>query len=63
MLQAAGADYLTPIAFQLDIMNGTDPSAQDAVAERNLLTGHKVKVLVFYNQQVTDSLGMKFGSI
>ena len=29
MLQAAGADNLTPFAFQADIMNGTDPSAQD----------------------------------
>ena len=55
MLQAAGADNLTPVAFQLDIMNGTDPSAQDAATERSLLTGRKVKVLV-YNQQVTDSL-------
>jgi zinc/manganese transport system substrate-binding protein len=59
MLQAAGADNLTPFAFQLDIMNGTDPSAQDAAAERSLLTGHKVKVLV-YNQQVTDSLTQSF---
>ena len=59
MLQAAGADNLTPIAFQLDIMNGTDPSAQNAAAERSLLTGHKVKVLV-YNQQVTDSLTQSF---
>ena len=59
MLQAAGADNLTPIAFQLDIMNGTDPSAQDAAAERSLLTGRKVKVLV-YNQQVTDSLTQSF---
>ncbi len=59
MLQAADADNLTPIAFQLDIMNGTDPSAQNAAAERSLLTGHKVKVLV-YNQQVTDSLTQSF---
>ena len=29
MLQAVGADNLTPWAFQADIMNGTDPSAQD----------------------------------
>lgn len=59
MLQAAGADDLTPFAFQLDIMNGNDPSAQDAAAERNLLTGRKVKVLV-YNQQVTDPLTQSF---
>ena len=55
MLQAAGADNLTPFAFQADIMNGTDPSAQDVAVERSLFTQHKVKVLV-YNQQVTDTL-------
>jgi len=55
MLQAAGADNLTPWAFQADIMNGTDPSAQDVAVERNLFTQHQVKVFV-YNQQVTDSL-------
>lgn len=55
MLQAAGADNRTPWAFQADIMNGTDPSAQDVAVERNLFTQHQVKVFV-YNQQVTDSL-------
>ena len=38
MLQAAGADNLTPFAFQADIMNGTDPSAQDVAIERSLFT-------------------------
>jgi zinc/manganese transport system substrate-binding protein len=55
MLQAVGADNLTPFAFQADIMNGTDPSAQDVAVERSLFTQHKVKVLL-YNQQVTDTL-------
>jgi zinc/manganese transport system substrate-binding protein len=55
MLQAAGADNLTPWAFQADIMNGTDPSAQDVAVERSLFAQHKVKVFL-YNQQVTDSL-------
>jgi zinc/manganese transport system substrate-binding protein len=59
MLQAAGADNLTPFAFQADIMNGTDPSAQDVAIERSLFTQHKVKVFV-YNQQVTDSLTESF---
>jgi zinc/manganese transport system substrate-binding protein len=59
LLQALGARNLTPWAFQADIMNGTDPSPQDVAAERNLLTGHRVKVLV-YNQQVTDSLTESF---
>jgi zinc/manganese transport system substrate-binding protein len=59
MLQAVGADNLTPFAFQADIMNGTDPSAQDVAVERSLFTQHRVKVLV-YNQQVTDSLTESF---
>ena len=62
MLQAIGADNLTPFAFQADIMNGTDPSAQDVAAERSLFTQHKVKVFV-YNQQVTDSLTESFVSL
>jgi zinc/manganese transport system substrate-binding protein len=59
MLQAAGADNATPWALQADIMNGTDPSAQDIAAQRNLFTQHKVKVFL-YNQQVTDSLTESF---
>ena len=59
MLQAAGADNQTPWAFQADIMNGTDPSAQDVAIERNLFTQHKVRVFL-YNQQVTDSLTESF---
>lgn len=59
MLQAAGADNLTPFSFQADIMNGTDPSPQDVAAERALFTGHKVKVFL-YNQQVTSSFTQSF---
>jgi zinc/manganese transport system substrate-binding protein len=59
MLQAAGADIKTPWAFQADIMNGTDPSAQDVAVERSLFTEHKVTVFL-YNQQVTDSLTESF---
>lgn len=55
MLQAAGADIRTPFAFQADIMNGVDPSAQDVALVKSLFTSHKVKVFL-YNQQVTDSL-------
>ncbi len=59
MLRAAGADNLTPWAFQADIMNGTDPSPQNVAAEKALFTQHKVKVLL-YNQQVTDTLTDSF---
>jgi zinc/manganese transport system substrate-binding protein len=55
MLQAAGANNLTPFTFQADVMNGTDPSPQDTALEDSLFTQHKVKVFL-YNQQVTDSL-------
>jgi zinc/manganese transport system substrate-binding protein len=59
MLQAAGADNLTPWAFQADIMNGVDPSPQDVSIEQSLFKEHKVKVFV-YNQQVTDPLTESF---
>jgi len=55
LLQAAGTDNLTPWAFQADVMNGTDPSAQNVAVQKSLFTGRKVKVFL-YNQQVTDSL-------
>ena len=59
MLQAAGANNLTPFTFQADVMNGTDPSPQDTALEDALFTQHKVKVFL-YNQQVTDSLTESF---
>jgi zinc/manganese transport system substrate-binding protein len=62
LLQAAGAGIKTPFEFQADIMNGTDPSAQDVALERSLFTGHKVKVFL-YNQQVTDTLTQSFISL
>jgi zinc/manganese transport system substrate-binding protein len=55
MLQAVGADNLTPWTFQADIMNGVDPSPQNVAAQKALFTDHKVKVFL-YNQQVTDPL-------
>jgi zinc/manganese transport system substrate-binding protein len=62
LLQALGADNRTPWAFQADVMNGTDPSAQDVAVERSLFTEHKVKAFL-YNQQVTDSLTESFISL
>ena len=59
MLQAVGADNLTPFTFQADIMNGTDPSPQNTALQDSLFTQHKVKVFL-YNQQVTDSLTESF---
>ena len=59
MLQAAGADNLTPFTFQANIMNGVDPSAQNTALEKSLFTQHKVKAFL-YNQQVTSSLTQSF---
>ena len=46
MLQAVGADNLTPWTFQADAVNGTDPSPQDVAIQQSLFTGHKVKVFL-----------------
>jgi zinc/manganese transport system substrate-binding protein len=62
LLAALGAGNKTPWAFQADVMNGTDPSAQDVAIERSLFTRHQVKAFV-YNQQVTDSLTGSFISL
>jgi zinc/manganese transport system substrate-binding protein len=62
MLQAAGANILTPFSLQAAIMNGNDPAPQDVTAQNGLFSGHKVKVFV-YNQQVTDPLTASFLSL
>jgi zinc/manganese transport system substrate-binding protein len=59
MLQAAGTDIMTPFSLQASIMNGTDPAPQDINTQGGLFSGNKVKVFV-YNQQVTDSITVKF---
>jgi zinc/manganese transport system substrate-binding protein len=59
LLQALGADDLTPFSFQADVMNGVDPASQDVAKESDLLSQRRVAVLV-YNQQVTDSVTAGF---
>ncbi len=59
MLQAAGTVNLTPWQLQADIMNGVDPAPQDVTLQDGLLSGHRVKALL-YNQQVTDTLTESF---
>ncbi len=59
LLEAAGCRIVTPLALQLAVMNGTDPSPQDVAVQRALLRQHQVQVLV-YNQQVTDPLTASF---
>lgn len=55
LLSAMGIDNRTPWRFQADIMNGTDPSAQDVSLENGFFTKHQVKVFC-YNQQVVSGL-------
>ncbi len=59
LLQAMGADNVTPFGLQADIMNGVDPSPQAVTLQNSLFAQHRVKVFV-YNQQVTDSLTQGF---
>jgi zinc/manganese transport system substrate-binding protein len=59
MLRSAGARIMTPFGLEADVMNGVDPAPQDVTAQRNLISRHLVKALL-YNQQVTDSLTDSF---
>jgi zinc/manganese transport system substrate-binding protein len=52
---AIGLKLLTPEGFMRAIEQGVDPAPADVAAERDLLTGKKVKVLL-YNSQVTSPL-------
>jgi zinc/manganese transport system substrate-binding protein len=55
LLQAMGADNLTPFRFQADVMSGVDPAPQDISLENGFFTSRAVKVFC-YNQQVVDAL-------
>jgi zinc/manganese transport system substrate-binding protein len=55
LAQAIGLQVLTPEGFQKSIEDGTDPAPADVAAESDLLTGKKVKVLL-YNSQVTSPI-------
>ncbi len=52
---AIGLQVLTPEGFQKSIEDGTDPAPADVAEESDLLTGKKVKVLL-YNSQVTSPI-------
>ncbi len=53
LLSALDFTVLTPAGFAKAIENGTDPAPADVAAEQDLLTGRKVKVLL-YNSQATS---------
>lgn len=54
MFDALGMQVRNP-AFQLAVMNNTEPSASDVAAFESDLTTHRVKLLV-YNSQATDPI-------
>ncbi|MGD0247648.1 MAG: zinc ABC transporter substrate-binding protein [Candidatus Limnocylindrales bacterium] len=53
LLDALGFVVLTPAGFARSIEAGTDPAPSDVAAQSDLLTGHKVKLLL-YNSQATS---------
>jgi zinc/manganese transport system substrate-binding protein len=55
LTDAIGLKVMTPPEFMEAIESGTDPAPADVAAERDLLTGHRVKALL-YNSQVTSPL-------
>jgi zinc/manganese transport system substrate-binding protein len=55
LTEAIGLKVLTRPSFMEAIESGTDPAPADVAAERDLITGHKVKALL-YNSQVTSPL-------
>ncbi len=59
---AIGLKVLTPEGFQKAIEVGVDPAPADVAAERDLLTGKKVKVLLL-NSQVTSPLTRSIGDL
>ena len=52
---AIGLVALTPVGFMTAIEQGIDPAPADVAAERDLLSGKRVKALL-YNSQVTSPL-------
>jgi zinc/manganese transport system substrate-binding protein len=53
LVAALGWQSLTPKGFAKAIEDGTDPAPGDVAALQDLLTGHKVKLLL-YNSQATS---------
>ncbi|MDL2410275.1 zinc ABC transporter substrate-binding protein [Rhizobium calliandrae] len=60
-LEALGTEVRNQ-AFQLAVMNGTEPSASDVAAFQDDLKNHKVKVLI-YNSQASDPLADRMLSL
>ncbi len=53
LVEAAGLDVLTPVGFATAIENGNEPSPADSLAMDQLITDHRVKVLLYNAQTVS----------
>jgi zinc/manganese transport system substrate-binding protein len=62
LLSAAGLTVLTPPGFARSIEDGTDPSASDISAMRDLITGRRIKALL-YNEQATSPITSQLQSL
>jgi zinc/manganese transport system substrate-binding protein len=62
LLAAAGLPVLTPPGFAKSIENGSEVSPSDEAAMRNLITGHKIKLLL-YNEQATSPVTAQLQSL
>ncbi|HXS15160.1 MAG TPA: zinc ABC transporter substrate-binding protein [Candidatus Saccharimonadales bacterium] len=51
--QAMGLHVVTPIAFEMAIAEGNDPSAQDVAIASDQISQKKVKVLIYNEQTIT----------
>jgi zinc/manganese transport system substrate-binding protein len=62
LLAAAGLRVLTPSGFARSIEDGTDPSASNVASMQALITGHKIKALL-YNEQATSPVTSQLQSL
>jgi zinc/manganese transport system substrate-binding protein len=53
---ALGLDLITPAGFMKAISEGTEVTAQDTVTTERQLTGHRIKVWVYNDQNVTPEI-------
>ena len=53
LLAAAGLDNLAPSSFTRAIENGTEPTPQAVAAMDALMSGHRIKVLLYNSQAVS----------
>ena len=53
LLEQAGLKIMTPPGFATAVEDGNDPSPSDAAAMEELITGHKIRLLLYNKQAIT----------